>query len=324
MASHREGILQRLGGGTSCASASRSFCLGAWTAGLHQPSRCEKRSRGQVSGTLSAQERRFWDRLLLDQGLSPNEPPVSPLHKALREERWETAEYLLSAGANATVADVNGSTAMHFVNNVTLASALAERGAVVTANSQGELPLHTISARSRSTLVLSKLLDLGANLNARTQSGRTALHYAAEAGNLEAAEWLLEQGSDAYATDDESNSPLFLALLGGYAEMASVFAGSDVRDNPPLHAAAQIGNLTIVNMTFLMLPVSVDGRNADNQTPLHVAASFGWTDVVEFFIDRGANVSATDLSGQSVLMLSCQRHSAGNVRHPSVLFCRAV
>ena len=47
-----------------------------------------------------------------------------------------------------------------------------------------------------------------------------------------------------------------------------------------------------------------------NQTPLHLAAIRGYPDMVEFFLDHGADVNAVDCDGDTPLHVSLQRQAA--------------
>jgi len=52
------------------------------------------------------------------------------------------------------------------------------------------------------------LILSGADIDAKTRIGSTALHLAAEAGNLEMVEMLFERGADIDARDLEGKTPL--------------------------------------------------------------------------------------------------------------------
>jgi ankyrin repeat protein len=60
----------------------------------------------------------------------------------------------------------------------------------------------------------ARLIEQGADIEARDQSGRTALMYAAGfANNPETVLLLLDKGADIEATDNEGRTPLILAAL---------------------------------------------------------------------------------------------------------------
>ncbi|WEP24614.1 ankyrin repeat-containing protein [Largemouth bass ulcerative syndrome virus] len=65
-------------------------------------------------------------------------------------------------------------------------------------------------------------------VNARNSSHETALHYAADTGNAQAAEALLRAGADVNATDILGNSPLFAAITNVQVASMLMHAGADV------------------------------------------------------------------------------------------------
>ena len=67
----------------------------------------------------------------------------------------------------------------------------------------GWTPLHEAAVNGRSE-TLTKLLDLGAKLQATTTDGDTALHKAARWGHAAAVQLLLRRGADVHARDKVS------------------------------------------------------------------------------------------------------------------------
>lgn len=52
-------------------------------------------------------------------------------------------------------------------------------------------------------------------------SGKTALHFAAQQGMLEAVKWLVNKDAKPHTQDKEGNTPLHLALLNSQFSLAS-------------------------------------------------------------------------------------------------------
>lgn len=77
------------------------------------------------------------------------------------------------------------------------AAQLIERGAVVTANADGETPVHVATRAGNVTALECLLRDTAVDVEAKTaQLGWTALHMAARAGATEAATLLIKHGAD--------------------------------------------------------------------------------------------------------------------------------
>lgn len=88
------------------------------------------------------------------------------------------------------------------------------RGTIVDAGDDyGRTPLHEAAARRWGAgLTVPDLLALGADPHLRCKEGRTALHSAASAQNVDAVRTLLAHGVDARATDRNGDTALEWAL----------------------------------------------------------------------------------------------------------------
>jgi ankyrin repeat protein len=74
----------------------------------------------------------------------------------------------------------------------------------------------------------ARLLEGGADPNARDDNGWTPLHFAAQSGALEIATWLLARGAEVDAPDSNGNTPLSTAVFyckGDGALIAALRAG---------------------------------------------------------------------------------------------------
>lgn len=109
----------------------------------------------------------------------------------------------------------------------------------------GWTPLHiAVSAGHRAAIF--RLLPLS-EVDAVTDNGCTALHYAASKGRVEVVTELLAAGASVNASDKRSESAL--------------------------HRAAAIGNIPTIE-ALIKGGAAVMGKNAQLETPLHVSFSF--------------------------------------------------
>lgn len=121
----------------------------------------------------------------------------------------------------------DGWTPLHlaaFFGHLDLANALLDLGANVNARSTNGLknmPLHAASAGGHAEVV-ALLLKRGADVNAVQGGGWTALHSAALAGNRAMLEELLANGADTGIRAENNQTPLDLALSKGHEEVAAL------------------------------------------------------------------------------------------------------
>ncbi len=182
-----------------------------------------------------------------------------------------------------------------------LALLLLPGGLLAWADTNGrDQALLTASTKGDLTGVRN-LLEKGADVNARTDMGETALHMA---GSEEVARVLIEHGADVNATDAEYGmTPLF--NQGVTVARLLIQKGADV------NARSRKG------VTPLMWAVYWDamdkarflvGNGADvnacdehMKTPLHVAANWNKEELAGLLLSHGADVNARDVSGWTPL-----------------------
>ncbi len=88
----------------------------------------------------------------------------------------------------------------------------------ISRNPLKNLPLHACLALSKSPESVALLVEHGADVNARQHGGFTPLHQAAAAGDCKNIEQLLAQGADPNAKSDEGKTALDFARDRGKPE----------------------------------------------------------------------------------------------------------
>ena len=160
-----------------------------------------------------------------------------------------------------------------------------------------------VDAASRGQIeTVQKLLRVGADVNEAQGDGMTALHWAAERGDLPLARMLIYAGSNIEAgTRIGHYTPLHIASRNGRTEVveALLAAGADVAAKTsnsgvmPIHLAAESGS---VATTRALLDAGADANAVEDawaQTPLIFAASANRVDVMEALLDAGADPAKT-------------------------------
>jgi ankyrin repeat protein len=153
------------------------------------------------------------------------------------------------------------------------------------------------------------LLKDGADVNTTQADGMTALHWAAQKGDVELANVLLYASANVKATTRIGGyTPLLIASKNGDAAMIGALtkAGADpnattVNGTTPLMLASASGKPAAVT-TLLERGAAVNARESvKGETALTFAAAFGRADVIRVLVAHGADVTATtnavDLAG---------------------------
>lgn len=184
---------------------------------------------------------------------------------------------------------------------------------LLTAASFPEAPVAEAAMRGDYDAVRS-LLQEGADANAAQGDGMTALHWAAERGDVQMTQVLIYAGANVEpVTRIGHYTPLHLAakggnghvvetLIGGGADYGAVTTNSGVT---PLHFAAASGDVLTVSA---LLDAGADPNARDwlwEQAPLIYAASQNRSDAIVLLVAGGADLSATtrtlDLIAESKL-----------------------
>ena len=177
------------------------------------------------------------------------------------------------------------------------------------ANSIDGEPVLSYAIQAKRPLVAITLIELGARINDLDGHGHAPLHYAVLAEMVQVARELLRAGARVDVSDvDGGRTPLMLAADAGNGEMLEVLldhgAGVDKRDlvgRVPLHYAVKGGNIECVN-AIIDTGTQIDSSDSLGETPLIYAcrySHFNKKGIVERLLKAGANALKADMSGAS-------------------------
>jgi ankyrin repeat protein len=207
-------------------------------------------------------------QLLVRHGADPlarDQRGERPLHAAARDGNLEIASYLVGRGSpfDARIADSedhyrNGWQALHFAaareespDALAIAALLLRKGADVNATTrEGETALHLAKGESMTRL----LLQNGAKVGATAPNGESPLHSAALDGNTARIHLLLDHGADPNATRHDLSTPLDTAVFFDRTEAVELLLARGAK--PTAHTLAQArrqGDLSMIRKVRLAL-----------------------------------------------------------------------
>lgn len=226
------------------------------------------------------------------------DPGKTPLLLACFNAKTEAAVFLIQKGAGVDAADYYDYTALHAASargDLKLTQALLENGARTDFRTDysefseecgwesGFAPLH-IAARNGNAELIELLLSHGANIDIVDRWERTPLIFAARMGYNKATEFLLYHGANVNAKSQADPTQINRAGIG----------------TTSLHHAVEGGHEEVVRM-LIKHGADIDALNEWAESPLHFAASDGFTKIVEYLLDQSAIGNLPDIHGETPL-----------------------
>ena len=253
----------------------------------------------------------------------------TPLTLACNNGNSDLVAKYLAAGANANSARWDGETALMIAanaGNVDVVRQLVEHGADVNAveSRKGQTALMWAAAEGHGDIT-SYLIAHGANIKAASKGGFTALVFASIKNDDQSVHDLLAAGADPNYALPDGTHVLLIAAANKSSKAAGVLVDgganpnvSDRNGNTPLHSAAQLGALDLVNR-LVAKKADVNARTAKTgggrgaggggfrfvageQTPLMLAARANHPDIMRALVAAGADPLLKAQDGSTLLM----------------------
>jgi len=201
--------------------------------------------------------------LLIAKGVDVNARTRSErtaLHNAARYGRGEIVVLLISNGAIINPKNVSGETPLdsaNFGKHIEIADLLRKHGGKTAEELKAEKDGLFAAIRNGDVEVVKELLDSGSNVNVKSSSGLTPLHFAAGAGHKEVAELLIANSADVNATDlGEGRTPLHQAAEWGHIEVVELlirsgaYVNAQITDVPSEGAWVFLTGLTPLDLAL--------------------------------------------------------------------------
>ena len=147
---------------------------------------------------------------------------------------------------------------------------------------------------------IKRILHSEASLDVNTgdYDGRTMLHLSSAEGNVKVVQALLSEGADVNAQDRWGAGPLHDAVAESHIQVIDILSsqGAELNYDDPagmLCGAAADGNLDKLRQ-LINHGISPNACDYDGRTALHLAASEGIVNVIEFLVANKADVNVID------------------------------
>src|SRR5881397_2949818 len=253
-------------------------------------------------------------RGLLRQGVNVNatEPDgTTALHWASYRDDLESADLLLRAGADVNARNDLGATPLWAASqngSEPMVRRLLEAGANPNASLLlGETPV-MVAARSGAPAIVELLAAKGANVNARGARGQTALMWAVAQKHPEVVRVLLARGADIRARSDSWSEVMAVSPHGYLEYNRAIPHGNETA----LMFAARVDDLASARL-LVAAGADVNDEDAWGVSAVVLAAHSGFTDVVEFLLEKGANPNS-DRAGFTALHEAVMRRDENLVK----------
>lgn len=246
---------------------------------------------------------------------SDNPPPylnTAARNEALREAAKTgdvaTLSSLIAQGVNINQRDASGATALHYATSCGHDEAVAVLLACVNvnvnaANEEGYSPLHLACRRGYHQIVGILLTSEKINVDLQNNMQETALHHAAYHGFSGCVKELLGSANTCLL-NKSGEMALHLASYHGHTNcvrllLSSKDAQADGRNawqESALHLA--VANGKIATAEVLMVHCAPDSKDGEGKTPLHLAVMKKHEEIVKLLL-RNASPDCVNAYGQS-------------------------
>eukprot|EP01156_Anaeramoeba_ignava_P023398 Anaeramoba_ignava/c21512_g8_i2.p1 GENE.c21512_g8_i2~~c21512_g8_i2.p1 ORF type:complete len:1015 (+),score=296.89 c21512_g8_i2:22-3066(+) len=272
---------------------------------------------------LEGNERKKVTGLMIRKGVevnAKNNQNETPLHLACQQNEIQVIRNLISHGAEVNVYNFIGETPLHlcFANqSLDMAKYLIQNGAdlfAITTN-QNRTCLHYACLESANLQTVKFLVDKRLDVRARDFMGLTPLHLVCKQPNsLDIAQFLLTNGADLEANSREKEStPLHLAIAQNSIKLVQYLIQKYPKTSQShlksiFFFACEIeASLSIVRLIERYVDINKTKGNKLSSI-LHTVCNVHQSrEILDFLVERKADVNAIDSNRNTPLHISCER-----------------
>jgi ankyrin repeat protein/predicted DNA-binding WGR domain protein len=232
---------------------------------------------------------------------------VSSMFLIAIKRDWQSVAFLmLEFGFDLSLAILDCFNHKKYNYVYTLLLKKADAGVYQTTNADGQNLTHLFAQNSSRisddlfSKILSKLEAKHLDFGSADKAGRTSLHYAAEAGSVKLATWLLERGLDVNKSDSAGVTPLGHVLKSSFPNVCD-FIQLGLKYKLDLNKKFSFDQIDHTALTYIV----AEDKNLDTFIKLH---------------ELGADINLGDSKARSPLIHLIKRNKTTAIENFSKLY----
>jgi ankyrin repeat protein len=239
------------------------------------------------------------------------------LFRAAECGHTEVVNVLLQHGVDIESTDAKGWTALHkacYASKMETVCSLIQQGADKEAKDKKN-GWTSLFLAAKDPKIILLLLSEGADIEARTDHGLTALHYYTSIGQVDVIHLLLNYGCNIESRDISGHNALHYAVEHNQAESMKILLDNGLdpyignsRGYTAFHQSAQNSNEKMMKI-LLDNGFNIDTKGGpDRMTALLFAILHSNLRAVQFLLAHGASVNTIDIRGRTSLHYAAKRN----------------
>ena len=246
----------------------------------------------------------------------PSNDGCTALHYSAINGCYELVKFFGDMGIDINLKENNGDNCLHIAAhyghlNLCKAFINEHKFDVKTRNKYGFTALH-FSAVNGSYELVNFFVDMGSDINLRTNDGKNCLHFAASFGHLILCKTLVNKHNfDVQLSNNNGYTALHYSSGNGSYRLVTFFADmvTDIDCKSKngancLHIAAFSGHLNLCKTFINKYNFDVQVPDDKGRTALHHSAENGSYKLVKFFTDMGSDINLKTNDGRNCLHIA--------------------
>lgn len=259
-----------------------------------------------LAGNIDQAKKAFQGQQDID---SADEQGNTVLHAAAKANNADLVTFFISMGASTELKNNESDTALHVAiknNSVDAAQVLAAVDSDIFARDASGKTALELGIEKGSSFFPAMITTRTGEL--RDTKNQSIIHYFAKHENIEAVEYAIQKQIPVDTADENGLTPLALALINDKSlESINIAATLLLAGSKPTR-----GKYAYFEDAILTRNPTI--RFDDGQTPLHLSSIQNHIGITEYLLNRGASISAQDISGATPLHESIRYGNIENAR----------